>query len=229
MKDKILAALRAKHKNVHADLLDRVAGTMAKTVTKEEDIDAAVTAQDEFIKEMADYSQKETDRRVTEALKKAKDDKKDDNPDPDKDKDKDKKDKTNDKDVPEWAKSLIESNKALSEKLQAIEGEKVTQTLSQKLVEGLKGKQVPESFYKTAIAGRTFKDEAEVDGLIETVSTGYTEHLTELQKINPGMGRPQRSTQSNDAVPEAIKEKAQSVKEGAKPAAEGLIGKQLQS
>jgi hypothetical protein len=45
----------------------------------------------------------------------------------------DKKEDGNNNDTPAWAKAIIESNKTLSEKLSALEGEKVTASRKQKL------------------------------------------------------------------------------------------------
>jgi len=190
MKEKILAMLRAKYKNVHSDLLDRVAVTMAKTVTKEEDIQAAIDAQDGFITEMADYSQKEADRRVTEALKKKTDDSEAAKKKAEEDAAAEAAKQHQGKDVPEWAKALIDSNKALSDKLAAIEAGKSHEALSSKLISQLKEKGVDETFYTPAIAGRQFKDEAEINALTETLHEAHVKHIQALTDKGLGGGKP---------------------------------------
>ncbi len=227
MKEKILQALKSVHTGFAQSTYDGVATYLSKSVTEESAIDDAVKDVIPLLKSF----QAETDRlnfslkKENEALKAKYEQKKDDEAKGSEDEKKDK--PAPDKDMPEWAKALAESINKISEKQTQFEAEKQSQTLTQSLTAKLKGKEVPESFYKTVIAGRTFKDEAEVDAFVETVSTGYTEHLTELQKQNPGFGRPQKPTGPSDQVPDIIKEKVEQVKTGAAPKPEGLIGKQL--
>lgn len=78
-------------------------------------------------------------------------------------------------DTPAWAKSLIESNKTLSEKLAAIEGEKKISTIKSTIASKLK--EVPATYWEDwAIPD---KDE-DVEGFIEKVNTKYTAFTKDL-------------------------------------------------
>ena len=220
-----MQALRAKYKNVHTDLLDRVATQMAKTVEKEEDIEAAITAQDGFITGIAEYSQKETDRRVTEAVKKREAELKaeaEKNKKPeDKDKDKDKKPE----DMPEWAKGLTDTISTLNTKLAALEQEKTQGTLSQKLTAKLKDLKVPEKFYSIALKGRTLKDDTEVDELATTIEAGYKEYLQEISEQGlEGHEAPMIPGSPPKGVSFLMQEKIKSEKDGSQ---DNLGGKKL--
>ena len=68
MKDRILAALKAKFSGVSADILDRIAGMLAKTVTTEEQVATAVEGvTEELINVIEGYG----DSRATGAQKTA--------------------------------------------------------------------------------------------------------------------------------------------------------------
>jgi hypothetical protein len=137
MKQLILNALKAKYEGVSENILNRIADKLAKTVTKEDDVQAAVDAV--TFQQVIDG---EADRRATEATQNAvtnyekKHSIREGKPvttgggqgtqtEPDK------KDDSNE--TPAWAKAIIESNKALGDKLAALEGEKVTTSRKQKL------------------------------------------------------------------------------------------------
>lgn len=78
-------------------------------------------------------------------------------------------------DTPAWAKSLIESNKTLSEKLAAIEGKERTTSIKSTIAAKLK--EVPSSYWEDwAIPD---KDE-DVGGFVEKVNTKYTAFTKDL-------------------------------------------------
>ncbi|MDR1221759.1 MAG: hypothetical protein LBL07_02615 [Tannerella sp.] len=137
MKQLILNALKTRFEGVDEKVLNRIADKLAKTVTKEDDVQAAVDAV--TFQQVIDG---EADRRATEATQNAvtnyekKHSIKEGKPvttgggqgtqtEPDK------KDDSNE--TPAWAKAIIESNKALGDKLAALEGEKVITSRKQKL------------------------------------------------------------------------------------------------
>ena len=157
MKRKILEALATKFPGVDEKILDRVAAKLAKTVSKEEEVEPAVEGVT-FQEILMSYG----DARATEASKTAvstyekkhglkdgkrldtdgdedepDDDDTDEEPDEDKGKKKNpkpkKSQKKDDDDVPAWAKSLLEANKALKERLDAMDKGKVTATRREKL------------------------------------------------------------------------------------------------
>ncbi|MDR0733803.1 MAG: hypothetical protein LBF08_07075 [Dysgonamonadaceae bacterium] len=137
MIQKILDALKTRFEGVDEKVLSRIANKLAKTVTTEEGVQPAVDGV--TFQQVIDA---EADRRATEATQTAvsnyekkhglKDGQKAEpgteptKTEPNKEPD----DKT---ETPAWAKVIIESNKVLSEKLTALEGEKVETTRKQKL------------------------------------------------------------------------------------------------
>lgn len=161
MKKKILEALTTKFEGVDAKILDRIATKLAKTVTKEEDVEPAVEGVT-FQEVLTSYG----DARATEAsntavsnyekkhgLKDGKkvgtngdDDQNDDDADDDDsdDDDEDGKSKANPKaknsrkkndegEAPAWVKKLLDANKELKDRLDAIDKGKVTASRREKL------------------------------------------------------------------------------------------------
>lgn len=158
MKKKILEALTTKFEGVDEKILDRVAAKLAKTVSKEEEVEPAVEGVT-FQDILTSYG----DARATEASKTAvstyekkhglrdgrkvntdgdddepdDDDDTDGEPDDDKGKKKNpkakKSQKTDDDEVPAWAKSLLDANKALKERLDAMDKGKVAASRRDKL------------------------------------------------------------------------------------------------
>lgn len=149
MKEKILAALKTKYKTLGFSdkALDGVADILSKTVTEESAIDGTIEGVEPLLKAL----QGDADKRVTEAVEKAKKEagkktatgkKPDEGSDPEGDKkagdDNDPK-PDDDKNVPAWAKALIDSNKTLTEKLNTLEADKAT-TSRKKTLEDLLAK-----------------------------------------------------------------------------------------
>ncbi|MCL1932839.1 MAG: hypothetical protein FWF53_03355 [Candidatus Azobacteroides sp.] len=184
MKQLILNALKAKFEGVSENILNRIAEKLAKTVTKEDDVQAATDAV--TFQQIIDS---EADRRATEATQTAvnnyekKYSIKEGKPvttgggqgtqtEPDNDN----KGNGNTDDIPEWAKALIDSNKALGEKISGIEKDKVSVSRKQKLEAVIE--KLPETLRKpySRIALTDMSDEdfetfinetgADVDGLV---------------------------------------------------------------
>lgn len=150
MKEKILAALKAKFQGVNAAILDRIATQLAKTVTTEDQVKTAV---DGVSKDFIDVIEAYGDSRATDAQKTAvqnyeskyglKDGAKVDNPaDPSQHND----EPAVDKNTPAWAQALIDSNKKLTERLDHLEGERTTATRKAEL-DGIISK-LPETLRK---------------------------------------------------------------------------------
>lgn len=136
MKQKIIAALAAKYEGVSEKILGRIAEKLAKTVTTDEEAQTAVGGVS-FQQVLEAYG----DSRATEAQqtavrnyeakyglkdgvrKPAEGGDPDANPAPDPQPNK-KADGGNE--IPAWANALIESNKALNERITAMQGERVT-------------------------------------------------------------------------------------------------------
>ena len=132
MKERILAALKAKFTGVSADILDRIAAMLVKTVTTEEQVATAVEGvTEDLINVIEGYG----DSRATGAQKTAvlnyerkyglkdgaKIAKEDIKPDP-------KTTQERDDQTPAWAQALIDSNKQLTERLNKMEGERTTES-----------------------------------------------------------------------------------------------------
>jgi flagellum-specific peptidoglycan hydrolase FlgJ len=81
------------------------------------------------------------------------------------------------KEVPEWQKAiegLTKTVETLAGTVGAFNAEKTQQTLSQKLLTILTDeKKIPDFYFNPAIAGRTFKDEAEVQAFADNLGTQW--------------------------------------------------------
>ena len=133
MKDRILAALKAKFPGVSADILDRIAAMKAKTVTSEEQVATAVEGvTEELINVIEGYG----DSRATGAQKTAvlNYERKYGLKDGAKIAKEDVKPATTTtpegggEQTPAWAQALIDSNKQLTERLNKMEGERTTES-----------------------------------------------------------------------------------------------------
>lgn len=83
-------------------------------------------------------------------------------------------------DTPEWAKNLLTKVESLEGNITSLQGEKLQTTLSRKLADSIKEKNIPSYFANPAITGRTFKDEAEVDSFVEDLSSQWGTAKQEL-------------------------------------------------
>lgn len=130
MKDKLLAALKAKFQGVNASILDRIATQLAKTVNAEDQVQTAV---DGVTKGFIDVIEAYGDSRATDAQKTAvqnyeakyglKDGAKIGSAEP---AGKDNDNRAEGKEAPAWARALIDSNKQLTERLNKIETERTS-------------------------------------------------------------------------------------------------------
>ena len=168
MKEKIIAAIKAKYPaiNLSKARLNAIAAKIeAEVIDDETKIDASLDTFNKF-NPLVDIAKTDDAIRNYESKLKGqqnpKDEKKDEPP-------------TVPDDTPAWAKSLIESNKTLSEKLAAIEGEKKVSTIKSNIAAKLK--EVPSTYWEDwAIPD---KDE-DVEGFIEKVNTKYTAFTKDL-------------------------------------------------
>lgn len=190
MKDKILALLTAKFAGVRKDGLARLAQALSLQAADETEAGALVeklTAEkvNEFV---TDY-RKDVDKEVSDSnktyegtlKKKFKFVEKEADDDPGKKS----KGGDDDEEVPKWAKSLIQSNTELQQKLSAFEGQKTTETRLQQLQDKFKDKGLPETF--TAQKLKDFKrmnfetDEAfaEYLGEVDTDVAAFNQELAD--------------------------------------------------
>lgn len=165
LKNKLIAALEAK--GLGKGLADFI------TITEESEIEGVVAKALESLKpreltreeKLKDPEvQAETDRRVTEALKK-RDAKLDD-----------KKPETPPTDTPAWAQALIDQNKTLSEKITAIESNKITETKQQQAQKALQGSQLLPDSVKTKWLNRIdLNSETSFEDQVKGFETEYSE------------------------------------------------------
>jgi hypothetical protein len=211
MKQKILAQLKAKFPGVQSTLLDRVADELAKTVTKDEDIDASVNGASGLVSMFSQFYQSESDRRVTEAVKKREEELKAEfvKKDP-----KDPKDpkEPDPNDPPAWAKALIDANNALTQKVAAFENANQQKTLTDKVLAKFKELEIDEGYFTPALSGRSFKDDTEVESFVtntETAYKTYKQSLAEqgLGQTRPIIGTPNPKTGVSQGVEEYLKSK----------------------
>lgn len=182
MKQQLIEALKAKFVGVSDNILGRIADKLAKTTTKAEDVDTAVAGVT-FQQVLESYG----DSRATEAqasavknyeskhgLKDGKPIEKEPTPPtpptPGK----------GGEDMPEWAKALVESNKALTDKLHSLEAERTTDTRKAQLAKATE--RLPEAIRKaynrTPVETMTDEDFSalltDVNGEVEAISQSLT-------------------------------------------------------
>ena len=136
MKQKLFEALKAKFAGVDADILDRIATMLAKTVTDESGVTTAVEGvTQEFISVIEGYG----DSRATGAQKTAvanyerKHNLKDGVKVAQQQQQEQTKNTEGGDNMPAWAKTLIESNQQLSERLNRLDTERTTTARRQQL------------------------------------------------------------------------------------------------
>lgn len=214
MKDKILALLQAKFSGVRKDGLAQLAASISLQIEKEEDATALVEKlTDQKVNDFVKDWRKEVDKEVSDANKTYKStlEKKYKFVEKEADDDPGKKSKgEEDDDAPKWAKDLIAQNKALSDKLQAIESGKTTETRLQQLQDKFKDKKLPESFTEQKV--KDFKrmnfesDEAFAEYLTE-VESGIATFSQEL--VDKGLSeqsKPIFGNKTPEGVSSAVKD-----------------------
>lgn len=194
MRKRILDALKAKFPGVSDAILGRVADKLAKTVTNEEDVQTAVDGVD-FQHVLESYG----DSRATEAGQSAvanyekkhgiKDGKKLED-EPDKGQQAKKKAPEGGEDnVPEWAKTLIDSNKALTERLNQMETDRTTNSRKQQisaLVENLPDN-LKKAYNRTPVEGMSDED---FQKLVSEITTEVDDITTEMKQKGAVFGKP---------------------------------------
>jgi hypothetical protein len=196
MKQKILAELKKKFPGLQNEFLLFIAAKLEAKVKEDSEIEGAITELDTIlpIKEQADFFQSESDRRVTEAIKKA--EKK-----PDEKKEDEKKD---DKLSPdEETRKML---KSLSEKLEAFEKKESQSKLSERLKIELSKKKIPLQFAKRVVV----ESEDQLDVVLAEIETEYNEVMQgKIDSELEGSSRPKGS--SGKTLKAASKEETSSV------------------
>ena len=180
MKQKILEALKAKFPGVNANVLNRIADKLAKTVTTDEQVTTAIAGvTKEFIEIIESYG----DSRATEAQQTAvqtyetkyglKDGQKIDNGGGSQGGQQGgtqtvQTQSAGVEQVPAWAQALIESNKTITERLNKMDGDRTTATRKQQLstiIEKLP-ENLRKAYERTPVDGLTDEQFNTVDGIV---------------------------------------------------------------
>ena len=209
MEKKILDALIEKYTGVKEPILRRVAAKLAKTVENEDDIATAIEGA------FTDVLEAYGDQRATDAQKTAvanyerkhnlKDGKAVDGGKPD---DEEPEQKPAD-DTPAWAKALIEANKSLKERLDAMDGEKRSQS-RRSIIDGILEPltEVQRKPYKHMRLEDLSEDD--FSALQETIKGEVDELVNEQNARSTVFGRPaqtgkqQNGQQATDAEVDAV-------------------------
>lgn len=196
MKKEILEALKAKFVGVSEAILNRIADKLAKTVIKQEDVATAIEGVT-FQQVLESYG----DSRATEAQQTAvtnyekkhglKDGKKVEEPKPTEQPKPNEETKPGKEEMPAWAKALIDSNKTLSDKLSAMEGEKIATSRKSSLEAILKN--APEKIrqrYEKDFVRMTFKDDEDFNSWIGEITPDVEAITNEYQAKGGVVTRP---------------------------------------
>lgn len=188
MKEQILKALETKYKNLgfSKKVFDKVATHLAESVKEETEIETAITGVEPLLKAFQpEFDKIRTERDTYKEVAEKK--QADNGGEPDKTKEPE--NKTGEQ--PDISKIISEALKPFAEKLSALEGQKVQEGLTSKLLSALDGKKIPKTYYNNVIAGRQFKDEAEVETFVETIESGFAELRKEMGQEGLGeIGKP---------------------------------------
>lgn len=199
MFEQILKELKTKYSKfgLSETILKVYAKKIAKAVKEESEIEEAVVNVED---DLAIYqSLSDSNRNLQKEIASLKDAKKSE-PEPKGEPKGEPKQEPKQDEMPTWAKSLIESNKALSDGLNAIQTEKVNKSNSEKLTAKLKELGVSEHFYNLQVQGKTFANDEEIETFANSVKEaedGYLQ-LTNNSKLSGSAGSPLGGKQGAD-------------------------------
>lgn len=220
MKQKILEALKAKFPGVNANVLNRIADKLAKTVTTDEQVTTAIAGvTKEFIEIIESYG----DSRATEAQQTAvqtyetkyglKDGQKIDNGGGSQGGQQGgtqtvQTQSAGVEQVPAWAQDLIESNKTITERLNKMEGDRTTATRKQQLstiIEKLP-ENLRKAYERTPVDGLT---DEQFNTLVGEITTEVDGIVNDTRAKGAVFGRPAAqnggsSSQGNELTKEQI-------------------------
>jgi hypothetical protein len=179
MKEKILAALKIRYKNLGFTdkAFEGVAEYMAATVTEEDQIETAIGGVEGLLKAF----QGDIDRRVNDAILKTKAERQ---PVGGEDPNRGKEPST------DLEKAIAAAISPLLAKVEQLEASRYAEQMNASLHNTLKEKGIPEKYFTKIIAGRTFKDKAEVESFAAEVESGWREFEQDL--TNKGFSKQER-------------------------------------
>ena len=223
MKEKILAALKAKFPGVNANILDRIATKLANTVTTEDQVSTAVEG---VTQDIIDVIEGYGDQRATDAQRTAvanyerrhnlKDGEKIDNGGGEQQTASQTQQQTTTQPaggaeaVPAWAQQLIDSNKQLTERLNKMDGERTTASRKQQLAEVVA--KLPENLRKPyeRISVDALTDE-QFTTLVSEVTTEVDGLLTDINSRGAVFGKPAAHNGGGNQGNELTKEQQEAI------------------
>lgn len=224
MKTKILEQLKTKYKTLGfgEKAFDGVAEYLSKLITRDEEVDGIITGAEPLLKAF----QGDIDKRVTDAIEKAKEKWEKDTPAKKKPDEPAKTEPKVPDDAPEWAKTLMQTNTSLLEEVASLRRTNTMQGQHSKIKSKLEESKVPEIYFGKLLSGRTFKDDAEIDQFTSDIVTGWGEVRQKLADENLGQShKPLLGDKQKDGVSSAVKD---FIEAKTKPATtDSLGGKQL--
>lgn len=170
MKEKVIAKFKAKFPAVTLSTkrMDEIADRLSKKVTNEDEIDTKLDEMNEM-HPFADIQKSDDQIRDLKSKVKASTQTPPDTTNQSGSTDK-QDGKTTPDETPPWAKSLVESNQKLAEKLAAMEKEKFQQTMQQRITAHDKLKGIPSVFYK----GRALPEkEEDLETFVDGIKTDF--------------------------------------------------------
>lgn len=210
MKEKILQALKTKYSNLgfSEKAFGGVAEYLATTITEEDKIETGISGVENLLKAF----QSDADKIRTENanLKKQLDKFKTTPKEEGKD---DPKEKADNKEVPEWAKGLLESNKQLAEKLAAIESGKAADNRRAQLESQIE--KASEGFKKNVLKNFSrmqFKDDDDFNSYLEEVKADSEADVKE-QETESFSYFPKPASSAGGSSKEASKEEIAQIME----------------
>jgi len=194
MKQKILASLKNKYKNLgfSEKAYDGVAGYLEPSVKEDTDIETAIAGVESLLKvfqgeaDSIRTAKSTAEKRLAELEAKVKEL---GGAPPNKEEGKKNPDDTTGDTTPAWAKAIIDSNKSLSEKIAALEGEKTTTSRKQQLDTIIA--QLPEALRKpySRMPVKDLSNE-EFDLLMKDTSAEVDSLVTEIGAKGAVFGKP---------------------------------------
>lgn len=190
MKKKIIDALKLKFEGVSDSILERMAEKLAKTVTAEDGVQPAVDAVT-FQQLLEQYGDSRASEASATAVKnyEAKYKIKDGKPTAPQTQDPPEGEpKGGEADQPKWVETLISANKAMMERLTALEGKNTENRRLEAIKTALKD--VPESLSKIHLGNferMNFKDDDDFNAWVETVKAETTELANEFKSAGSGV------------------------------------------
>lgn len=209
MKSKILEALKTRFASLGFGdkAFEGVADYLATTITEEENIETGINGVEGLLKSF----QGDIDKRVTDAVNKAKKEKPTakpgekpvEQPTPENV-------KTESSEISERDKFLIDQIKALTDKIQSIESGNRMKSYQEKIRSTMTEKNIPEKYYSRIVAGKDFESDDQFNEFVGDVEKGWKDLEQDLK--NDGLksfGPPKFG--NRDAKKEASKDEAKSI------------------